>query len=443
MYMISKEKVREYMVKKGIKTQKELANQLEISESQLSMLLSENYNPIKANAMKLCETLDVKIDNITEQLEFDFDIEKKDAAHEPLIRKSSNNTEFVEVRGIEPKSTYTVLELFAGAGGLALGLEQAGFETVGLVEVDKYACDTLRKNRPNWHVIEDDIVKLTEDGIDQYLEVPKIGELDLLSGGYPCQAFSYAGKKGGLNDVRGTLFYNYAKLLNDLQPKMFLAENVRGLVNHDGGKTLKVMLDVFSEAGYNVKWKILKALDYDVAQKRERIVIVGIRKDLYRENNDLDYLFPKPYGYHLTLKDILKDVPQSDGAKYPETKRKVLELVPPGGYWRDLPDDIAKDYMGKSYYSGGGRTGMARRLSWDEPSLTLTCSPAQKQTERCHPDETRPFTVREYARIQSFPDEWKFDCSTSQAYKQIGNAVPVNMAKAIGLSIINTLNKLN
>ncbi|MEI3611151.1 DNA (cytosine-5-)-methyltransferase [Pseudogracilibacillus sp. SO30301A] len=443
MYMISKEKVREYMVKKGIKTQKELANQLEISESQLSMLLSENYNPIKANAMKLCETLDVKIDHITEQLEFDFDIERKDSAHESLLRKSNNNTEFVEVRDIEPKSTYTVLELFAGAGGLGLGLEQAGFETVGLVEVDKYACDTLRKNRPNWHVIEEDIVKLTEDGIDQYLEEPKIGELDLLSGGYPCQAFSYAGKKGGLNDVRGTLFYNYAKLLNDLQPKMFLAENVRGLVNHDGGKTLKVMLDVFSEAGYNVKWKILKALDYDVAQKRERIVIVGIRKDLYRENNDLDYLFPKPYGYHLTLKDILKDVPQSDGAKYPETKRKVLELIPPGGYWRDLPDDIAKDYMGKSYYSGGGRTGMARRLSWNEPSLTLTCSPAQKQTERCHPDETRPFTVREYARIQSFPDEWKFDCSTSQAYKQIGNAVPVNMAKAIGLSIINTLNKLN
>src|SRR5690625_5114536 len=98
--------------------------------------------------------------------------------------------------------------------------------------------------------------------------------------------------------------------------------------------------------------------------------------------------------------------------------------------------------MDKSFYLGGGKTGMARRIDWDEPSLTLTCSPAQKQTERCHPDETRPFTIREYARIQSFPDDWVFNCSTSQAYKQIGNAVPVNMAKAIGLSIINTLNKL-
>jgi DNA (cytosine-5)-methyltransferase 1 len=182
-----------------------------------------------------------------------------------------------------------------------------------------------------------------------------------------------------------------------------------------------------------------KSADYDVAQKRERIVIVGVRGDL---TDKIDYKFPNPYGYELTLRDILLDTPPSEGAKYPESKRKVLELVPPGGYWRDLPEDVAKEYMGKSYYSGGGRTGMARRISWDEPSLTLTCSPAQKQTERCHPDETRPFTVREYARIQSFPDDWEFDCSMSNAYKQIGNAVPVNMAKAIGLSIINCLNQI-
>ena len=137
----------------------------------------------------------------------------------------------------------------------------------------------------------------------------------------------------------------------------------------------------------------------------------------------------------------MKDVPKSIGEKYPEKKKKVLELVPPGGYWRDLPENIAKEYMGKSYYSGGGRTGMARRISWNEPCLTLTCSPAQKQTERCHPDETRPFTVREYARIQSFPDKWEFMGSMGQQYKQIGNAVPVEMAKAIGLSIIDLLNK--
>ena len=348
--------------------------------------------------------------------------------------------DFVEVRGINAKNDYSCVELFAGAGGLALGLEQAGFNSKGLVELDKYACQTLRKNRPYWNVIEKDIVQVVEEGITNYIDI-SVGELDLLSGGYPCQAFSYAGKKMGLSDARGTMFYYYSQALEQLKPKMFLAENVRGLVNHDGGRTLALMIKVFSEIGYKVKWHVLRALDYDVAQKRERIAIVGIRNDLVEKYN-LSYAFPKPYGYELTLRDILKDVPKSDGIKYPESKKKVLELVPPGGYWRDLPDDVAKAFMGKSYYSGGGRTGMARRMSWDEPCLTLTCSPAQKQTERCHPDETRPFTVREYARIQSFPDAWVFDCSTSNAYRQIGNAVPVNMAKAIGLSIVNVLNQL-
>lgn len=442
-YTISKEKVHSLMRENGIKTQKELAKQLGISKSQLSSILSSNYNPIKSNAMKLCETLDVKLEDITEQLAFDLELgdPTKDLKTSKNESDQSNN-EFVEVRNVKAKQSYSVLELFAGAGGLALGLEEAGFNTIGLIELDKYACQTLKHNRPDWNVIEEDIEVVTENGIKNYLDIPNVGELDLLSGGYPCQAFSYAGKKKGLQDARGTLFYHYAKILDQLKPKMFLAENVKGLVNHDGGKTLKTMINVFEEIGYQVKWKVLRALDYDVAQKRERIVIIGVRNDLANQNDRTDYLFPKPYGYQLVLKDILQDVPDSPGAKYPETKRKVLEQVPPGGYWRDLPEDIAKDYMGKSYYSSGGRTGMARRLSWDEPSLTLTCSPAQKQTERCHPDETRPFTVREYARIQSFPDTWFFAGSTNNNYKQIGNAVPVNMAEAIGKSIIHTLNQL-
>ena len=116
-------------------------------------------------------------------------------------------------------------------------------------------------------------------------------------------------------------------------------------------------------------------------------------------------------------------------------KKKVLALVPPGGCWVDLPEDIAKEYMGKSYYSGGGRRGMARRISWEEPCLTLTCSPSQKQTERCHPEETRPFTVRESARIQSFPDDWTFCGGIGDQFKQIGNAVPVEMARRIGIQL--------
>ncbi|ONK21262.1 DNA (cytosine-5-)-methyltransferase [Bacillus sp. VT-16-64] len=444
MYTISKEKVRIHMKRNGISTQKQLAEQLGISNSQLSMVLSPNFNPIKSNVMKLCEVLDVNLEKITESeqlsLLLDADTLAEQAQDEEINVRDYEGNDYVEIRGIKAHKDYSVVELFAGAGGLALGLEKAGFKSKGLVEVDKYACQTLRKNRPHWNVIEKDIIEVAEQGISNFVDVP-IGELDLLSGGYPCQAFSYAGKKMGLTDARGTMFYYYAQILKQLLPKMFLAENVRGLVNHDGGRTLALMLKVFSDIGYTVKWQVLRALDYDVAQKRERIVIVGIRNDLVEKYN-LRYCLPQSYGYELTLGDILKDVPKSDGAKYPESKKKVLDLVPPGGYWRDLPVEIAKEYMGASYYSGGGRTGMARRLSWDEPSLTLTCSPAQKQTERCHPDETRPFTVREYARIQSFPDSWEFDCSTNNAYKQIGNAVPVNMAKAIGLSIVNVLNQI-
>ncbi|WP_225985400.1 DNA (cytosine-5-)-methyltransferase [Priestia endophytica] len=446
MYTISKEKVRVHMKRKGISTQKQLAEQLGISKNQLSMLLSPNFNPIKSNAIKLAEILEVDFEEIVEPeqislpLDTDSLVEQSQSQDDNINVSDFEGQDYVDVRGIKANKNYTAVELFAGAGGLALGLEEAGFHSKGLVELDKFACQTLRKNRPNWNVIEQDIINVAEQGVRDFVNIP-IGELDLLSGGYPCQAFSYAGKKMGLSDARGTMFYYYAQILKQLLPKTFLAENVKGLVNHDKGRTLSLMLKVFSDIGYTVKWKVLKSLDYDVAQKRERIVIVGIRNDLVDKYN-FEYLLPQPYGYHLTLKDILKDVPKSEGAKYPESKKKVLDLVPPGGYWRDLPDEIAKNYMGASYYSGGGRTGMARRLSWDEPSLTLTCSPAQKQTERCHPDETRPFTVREYARIQTFPDNWEFNCSQANAYKQIGNAVPVNMAKAIGLSIVNVLNQI-
>lgn len=328
------------------------------------------------------------------------------------------------------------IELFAGAGGLALGLEQAGFEEVALIEIDKTACETLKLNRPKWNVLNEDIVEVSKRDLLKEFNL-KEGELDLISGGYPCQSFSYAGKKLGLDDVRGTMFYYYAEFIKQLKPKMFFAENVKGLTTHDGGKTIETMINVFEDLGYKVEWKVLNAWDYGVAEKRQRVVIIGIRKDLI---DKVKFEYPAPHEYKPVLRDVLKNVPDSVGAKYPEKKKKVFDLVPPGGYWRDLPDDVAKEYMKSCYYMGGGRTGIARRLSWDEPSLTLTCSPMMKQTDRCHPDESRPFTTREYARIQSFPDSWNFSGKMNDIYKQIGNAVPVNLAKCVGESIINALN---
>src|SRR5690606_32972402 len=334
-----------------------------------------------------------------------------------------------------PAKAYSVLELFAGAGGLALGLEKAGLKCIALNEIDHWAAETLRFNRPDWNVWEDDIRKLSFKQLRD--------QVDVVTGGFPCQAFSYAGKKLGLEDARGTLFYEFARAVQETQPSICIGENVRGLLSHDNGKTLEGMISILDEIGYRViDPRVLKAIYYKVPQKRERLILVGIRKDL-----DISFEYPKPSNKVYTLKDALKkgelfpsDVPESAGTKYPESKRKVLELVRPGGYWRDLPLDIQKQYMQKSFYLGGGKTGMARRISWDEPCLTLTCSPAQKQTERCHPEETRPFTVREYARIQTFPDDWTFAGPVSAQYKQIGNAVPVNLAYAVGTEIVKTLN---
>lgn len=336
---------------------------------------------------------------------------------------------------VKPNYEYKVLELFAGAGGLAVGLEQAGLKCEALNEIDKFACATLRKNRPNWKVLEGDI---KDFDFSEYK-----GKVDVVTGGFPCQAFSYAGKRLGFEDARGTLFYEYARVVKEVNPPLCIGENVRGLLSHDNGKTLQGMISILDEIGYNVvPVKVLKAIQYKVPQKRERLIIVGVRKDI-----DIKYEYPKPYRKIYKLKDALKkgelfdcDVPKSNGVKYPKGKKEVLDMVPPKGYWRDLPIDVQKEYMGGSFYLGGGKTGMARRIGWDEPCLTLTCSPAQKQTERCHPDETRPFTVREYARIQTFPDDWEFSGSLAQQYKQIGNAVPVNLAKEVGYSIIKFLN---
>ena len=328
----------------------------------------------------------------------------------------------------------TTIELFAGAGGLALGVEEAGFETLGLIEFDKDAADTLKLNRLNWRVIHDDIANISELDLEEYFSIKK-GELDLLSGGAPCQSFSYAGNRLGLEDARGTLFYHYAKFLNKLQPKMFLFENVKGLRSHDKGRTYKTILNIFEQEGYTItenQIKVLNAWDYGVPQKRERLITVGIRNDLV---NKIHFEFPQPHDYKPVLKDILLDCPESPGASYSEYKKSIFELVPPGGYWRDIPEVKAKEYMKSCWYMEGGRTGILRRLSLEEPSLTVLTSPSQKQTDRCHPLEARPFTVRENARCQTFPDEWEFCGSISQQYKQVGNAVPVNLAYEIALKI--------
>ncbi len=171
----------------------------------------------------------------------------------------------------------------------------------------------------------------------------------------------------------------------------------------------------------------------------ERLVTIGIRKDL---TDKIKYTFPKPHDYKLVLRDVLFDCPDSPHIPYGEKKRRIFELVPAGGYWRDIDPKIAKEYMKSCWDMEGGRTGILRRMSLDEPSLTVLTSPSQKQTERCHPLEARPFTIRENARCQTFSDEWEFCGKVSSQYKQVGNAVPVNLAYDIAIEIHNSLKML-
>lgn len=326
----------------------------------------------------------------------------------------------------EKPSQYTAIDLFAGAGGTALGLENAGLRHVLLNEFDKNAVQTLRYNKPEWNVSDDDV--------HQVDFTPWRGKVDVVEGGFPCQAFSYAGKGRGFEDTRGTLFHEFARCIREVEPKIAIGENVRGLLTHDGGRTLKTMVKILQDLGYRVAYKVMRSQYLDVPQKRERLVIIAVRNDV-----QTPILFPKERDYTISLREAIGDKPQSEGQQYSESKYAVMAKVPEGGYWRDLSDELQRQYMKASYFHTGGKTGMARRLAWDEPSLTLTCNPAQKQTERCHPEETRPLNVREYARIQTFPDEWQFAGSVSAQYKQIGNAVPVNLGYYMGIAAIAML----
>lgn len=332
------------------------------------------------------------------------------------------------------------IELFAGAGGLALGLEKAGFSHIGLVEFDESASNTLKANRPDWFVINDDIKNVADNNLETLFNI-KEGDLDLLSGGAPCQSFSYAGKRLGLDDARGTLFYYYAIFLKKLKPKMFIFENVKGLLTHDKGNTYQIICEIFKQQGYSLSFKVLNAWDYDVPQKRERLITIGIRSDL---KDKITFEFPQPLKNKKVLKDIKldKNPAKTECMYYSKNKTEIFKHVPPGGYWRDINPELAKTYMKSSWYSAGGRTGILRRLSINEPCLTVLTSPGMKQTERCHPIEIRPFSYRENARIQTFPDEWMFCGTLQEKYKQVGNAVPVNLAFYIGKELIKSLKML-
>ena len=364
------------------------------------------------------------------------------------------------------------ISLFTGAYGLDLGLEQAGFHTVTVVEKDRDATKTIALNRP--FLQESAIPREIQNVSSQELlqeggrvfnlgRALQPGEVDLVTGGPPCQPFSTAGKRGSVMDPRGSLFMDFIRIVKEVQPRFFLMENVKGLlsapvrhrpINQRGkdypplepdempGSALKVVLSEMQAIEYNVVYNLLEAADYGVPQNRERVIFIGSR-----DGETPTFPIPKycKDGKILpkwrTLKDALTALVDTEVEfmSYSESRFKYLRLLESGQNWKHLPEELKQEAMGGAYNSGGGKVGFYRRLSWDKPSPTITTSPHQKATDMCHPVELRSLTVRESARIQTFPDDWIFYGSVSSKYKQIGNAVPVLLAKEIGSYLFNLI----
>lgn len=347
--------------------------------------------------------------------------------------------------------------------GLDLGLERAGFQTVAAVEIDRAARQTIKHNaarRGQTLFVAEDVTQLSAEDILQAARLER-GQVTLVSGGPPCQPFSTAGKRQALNDPRGSLFRDYLRLIEGLQPRFFIMENVRGLLSatlkhrpiaeRDGGPLLPeeergsafaVILSEFERIGYSFTYGLLNAADYGTPQTRERVVILGsrdhepLRLPAPTHSKDGRKLLP-----WRTLRQGLEGLhdPEPQFQGYSESRLKYLRLVPEGGNWRSLPPQLLPEAMGGAYTSGGGKVGFYRRLAWDKPSPTVTTSPAQKATDMCHPAHDRPLSVRECARLQGFPDDWEFMGSLSDQYRQIGNAVPVQLGEALGRSLLETM----
>lgn len=306
---------------------------------------------------------------------------------------------------------YTSLEICSGGGGQALGLEQAGFIHDGLVEIESIACETLRKNRPEWNVIESDL---------RFFKGGKFRGVDLLAGGVPCPPFSIAGKQLGADDERD-LFPEAIRLTDECRPKAIMLENVKGLMNGAFDSYRGAVDAQMKKLGYTCGWKLLNASDFGVSQLRPRVVFVGIKKDISENFSWPESLKIKPP----SVGDLLCDLMGEKGWKGVSV-------------WRKTASDIAPTLVGGSKKHGGPDLGPTRaRAAWaalgvDGRGLADTC-----------PDETFSgmprLTVRMTARIQGFPDSWSFAGKKTAAYRQIGNAFPPPVACAVAQCISKAL----
>ncbi len=353
---------------------------------------------------------------------------------------------------------YPVISLFSGAMGLDLGLEAAGMTITVSQDFDPSCCKTMEANDKNY--IPGDIRELIAQDSECRFLFRKSGllpgEAFLVAGGPPCQPFSTAGKRLAIADPRGSLFREFVHVVKKVRPRFFIMENVKGLLSaavrpvKDGskptseeelpGSVFEIIKNEFNELGYKITYGILDAVHYGTPQFRERLIILGSR-----DHENIFLPVPTHFPVHQdpayrwkTLYEAIGDLEDNPGpyGSFSPERLKYLREVPPGGNWRDLPESIKPLAMGGAFNSGGGKVGFYRRLDYEQPAPTIVTSPVQKATMLCHPVKDRPLSVREYARIQQFPDDWVIVGTTAACYKQIGNAVPIGLGKAIGQALL-------
>ena len=420
----------------------EVSNQLKVSEQYVRRLLTSN----KLNGQMVGKTWVI--------------------SHESLL--TYKNTYRLGVKdqvskiNSDKKNGLRVLSFFSGAMGLDIGLHKAGLNTLLACEIDKSSRKTIVSNNPNIGLIGD-IRDYTISEILEYSNVSSKEDVDVIVGGPPCQAFSTAGKRKGFEDERGNVFLKFIEVIEAIKPKYAVIENVRGLLYSTysidlpesdreilpeniqplKGSTMYYILKRLERAGYKVSFNLYNSANYGTPQIRERVIIIcslAETKVPYltpTNSKDGDFELPK----WNVLKDAISDLPQTpkDYIKLPERRLKYYKYLKAGQNWRNLPEELQEEAMGKSYHLVGGKTGFFRRLAWDKPSPTIVTNPAMPATDLTHPIEDRPLSVQEYKRLQEFPDDWELCGSVVQRYKQIGNAVPVSVGKAIGKEILRHL----
>lgn len=383
--------------------------------------------------------------------------------------RESEITNFLKTSGfsVEPddhpclkdgKEPITALSFFSGALGLDIGFKKGGIQPRLLCEFDKNCRLTINRNEPSPALIGN-IWNYTSDEILEYAGVDK-GGVDVMLGGPPCQAFSTAGNRRGFLDARGNVFLRYVELIQQIKPRYFVIENVRGLLSaaypiteeiaslagckSSGDTAIKGgalfhALTLLRGDGYKVTFELYNAANFGAAQIRERVVIIGTLSDTPvphltpTHSDDPSFGLP-PW---VTFGEIIKGLPKEQHAlPIPEKRLKYYKLIGEGGNWKSLPVDLQKEALGKSFYLGGGKTGFLRRLSFSKPAPTLVTHPLMPATDLAHPVEDRALSIEEYKRIQGFPDDWTLCGNLIEQYKQVGNAVPVALGEAVAKAIV-------